>query len=623
MKTSLTVVDLYASAREIKSLVGRRVENIYTTSSGYLFKFSGGVYLTVNEARASLTGTVGERDYRGAETLRGLIRDERLTDIYLPRFDKLLVLKFGDVELVAELLRPFNLIAVRDGKVIWLDHYYRGKDREVKAGAPYTPPPMPYVDPLARAEEAAEVLRRAQDVKKALSRELGLGPEVAEEIYARSSGDAEAALRALRDLVEEVSGGQLRPTVYTAGGVPVTVTPVKYISVRAESEEEYDAFWKALDRYFADVELRKAVELKTAELKAKKAKLEQSIAKLRGEIQEYRKRSEELYSLAKTMLSLKYELEEAIRAILRNEEVGASIRILDVNRANKEAVLEHSGLRFKLRLDRPVGRQIEEVFEEAKDYARRAAKAEEALKRLEEELARVEDERAEAERAVAERVRKAAERAWFEKFRWFLALGRVPAIGGRDASQNEAAVRRYLKDDYLFFHADVPGASAVVAKPTQDEAALLELAQFAASYSRAWRAGIHAVDVFYVPGRQVSKQPPSGEYLARGSFMIYGSKSYIRHVRLELAVGMRDDGGVRRIVAAPPKSIAALAERYVVVTPGSGEKSRVAKEIARRWKAEQLIDEIIAALPGPSTIGEWGSGQPMGWDEIKAAFSTW
>jgi predicted ribosome quality control (RQC) complex YloA/Tae2 family protein len=623
VKTSLTVVDLYASAREIKSLVGRRVENIYTTSSGYLFKFSGGVYLTVNEARASLTGTVGERDYRGAETLRGLIRDERLTDVYLPRFDKLLVLKFGDVELVAELLRPFNLIAVRDGKVIWLDHYYRGKDREVKAGAPYTPPPMPYVDPLARAEEAAEVLRRAQDVKKALSRELGLGPEVAEEIYARSSGDAEAALRALRDLVEEVSGGQLRPTVYMAGGVPVTVTPVKYISVRAESEEEYDAFWKALDRYFADVELRKAVELKTAELKAKKAKLEQSIAKLRGEIQEYRKRSEELYSLAKTMLSLKYELEEAIRAILRNEEVGASIRILDVNRANKEAVLEHSGLRFKLRLDRPVGRQIEEVFEEAKDYARRAAKAEEALKRLEEELAQVEGERAEAERAVAERVRKAAERAWFEKFRWFLALGRVPAIGGRDASQNEAAVRRYLKDDYLFFHADVPGASAVVAKPTQDEAALLELAQFAASYSRAWRAGIHAVDVFYVPGRQVSKQPPSGEYLARGSFMIYGSKSYIRHVRLELAVGMRDDGGVRRIVAAPPKSIAALAERYVVVTPGSGEKSRVAKEIARRWKAEQLIDEIIAALPGPSTIGEWGSGQPMGWDEIKAAFSTW
>ncbi|AEA13381.1 hypothetical protein TUZN_1922 [Thermoproteus uzoniensis 768-20] len=623
MKTSLTVVDLYASAREIKSLVGRRVENIYTTSSGYLFKFSGGVYLTVNEARASLTGTVGERDYRGAETLRGLIRDERLTDVYLPRFDKLLVLKFSDVELVAELLRPFNLIAVRDGKVVWLDHHYRGKDREVKAGAPYTPPPMPYVDPLARAEEAAEVLRRAQDVKRALSRELGLGPEVAEEVYARSSGDAEAALRALRDLVEEVSSGQLRPTVYMAGGVPVTVTPVKYISVRAELEEEYDAFWKALDRYFADVELRKAVELKTAELKAKKAKLEQSIAKLRGEIQEYRKRSEELYSLAKTMLSLKYELEEAMQAILRNEEIGASIRILDVNRTSKEAVLEHSGLRFKLRLDRPVGRQIEEVFEEAKDYARRAAKAEEALKRLEEELARVESERAEAERAVAERVRKAAERAWFEKFRWFLALGRVPAIGGRDASQNEAAVRRYLKDDYLFFHADVPGASAVVAKPTQDEAALLELAQFAASYSRAWRAGIHAVDVFYVPGRQVSKQPPSGEYLARGSFMIYGSKNYIRHVRLELAVGVRDDGGVRRIVAAPPKSIAALAERYVVVTPGSGEKSRVAKEIARRWKAEQLIDEIIAALPGPSTIGEWGSGQPMGWDEIKAAFSTW
>lgn len=623
MKTSLTVIDLYASAREIAGLVGRRVENIYTVSSGYLFKFSGGIYLIVNEARASLTGMIGERDSRGAETLRGLIRDEKLTDVYLPRFDKVLVLKFGGVELIAELLKPFNLIAVRDGRVVWLYRRYRGKDREVKAGAPYTPPPMPYVDPLAKAEEAVEVLRKAHDVKKALSRELGLGPEVAEEVYARSSGDAENALRALRDLVEEVSRGQLRPTVYIAGGVPVTVAPVKYISIKADLEEEYDAFWKALDRYFADVELRKAVELKTAGLKAKKAKLEQSIAKLRSEIQEYRRRSEELYSLAKTLLSLKYELEEAIQMVLRNESRESSIRILDVNRANREITAEYSGQRFKLRLDRPVGRQIEDMFEEAKDYARKAAKAEEVLKRLEEELAQVEGEHAEAEREVMERMRRAAERAWFEKFRWFLALGRVPAIGGRDASQNEAAVRRYLKEDYLFFHADVPGASAVVAKPTQDEAALLELAQFAASYSRAWRAGIHAVDVFYVSGRQVSKQPPSGEYLARGSFMIYGSKNYIRHVRLELAVGVRDDGGVRRVVAAPPKSIAALAERYVVITPGSGEKSRVAKEIARRWKAEQLVDDLIAALPGPSAIGEWGSGQPIGWDEIKAAFSTW
>ncbi|MEZ0249212.1 MAG: ribosome rescue protein RqcH [Thermoproteus sp.] len=623
MKTSLTIIDLYASAREIRGLVGRRVENIYTIPSGYLFKFSGGAYLLINEARASLTGVLGERDYRGAETLRGLIRDDKLTGVEVPRFDKTLYLKFGGVTLIAELLRPFNLIAVRDGKIVWVDRYYRGKDREVKVGVPYTPPPMPYIDPLARGDEALEALRRSADVRKSLARDLGLGPEVAEEVYARASGDVDEALRALKGLVEEVTNGPLSPTVYFSDGSPVTVTPVRYVSIKADVEEKHDTFWKALDRYFGDLELKKAVEAKTAELKAKKARLEQSLAKLRGEIEEYRKRGEELYSLARFVLSLKYELEELLQALTSNREVETSIRIVDVNRANKEVVLEHSGVKFKLRLDRPVGRQIEALFEEAKEYTRKAHKAEETYRKLEEELKRITDESAEVERAIAERMRKTAERAWFEKYRWLLALGRTPALGGRDASQNESLVRKYLKEDYLFFHADVPGASAVVAKPTGDEMEILEIAQFAASYSRAWKIGVHALDVFYVLGGQVSKQAPAGEYLARGSFMIYGSRNYVRHVRLELAVGIRDDGGIKRVVAAPPRSITLLAERYAVLTPGTVEKSKTAKELARRWKAEALIDEIIAALPGPSSVQEWGSGTPISWDEIKAAFSAW
>ncbi len=624
MKTSLTVIDLYASAREIKGLLGKRVENIYTSPSGYLFKFSGGVYLIINEARASLTGVVGERDYRGAETLRGLIRDEKLIDVVMPRFDKLLVLKFGDVELVAELLRPFNLIAVRGGKVVWLDHYYKGKDREVKVGAPYVPPPMPYIDPLRQREAALEALGRASDVRKSLSRELGLGPEVAEEVLARASDrNAENILKALYSLVDEVLEGELRPTVYFSGGRPLTATPVRYLSIKAEAEETYDAFWKALDRYFSDLEIRKVVERKTVGIDAKKARLEQSIEKLRKEIAEYRERSEELYSLARTLLSLKYELEGVVNALLSNREIETSIRILDVNKANKEVLMEYSGLRFSLRLDRPVGKQIEALFEEAKDYARRARKAEDVLRKMEEELAKLEVERVEAERMAIEQVKRAVERAWFERYRWFLAMGEIPVLGGRDASQNESLVRRYLKEDYLFFHADIPGASAVIAKPTNDELMLLEVARFAASYSRAWKAGIHAVDVFYVPGRQVSKQPPSGEYLAKGSFMIYGSKNYVRNVRLELAIGIREDGGVKRVVTAPAKSIQRLAEKYVVLTPGSLDKSKVAKDLSKRWKAEQLIDEIMAALPGPSNVQEWGSGNPIPWDEIKAKFSTW
>lgn len=623
MKTSLTVVDLYASAREIGGLVGKRVENIYTSPQGYLFKFSGGIYVIINEARISITGFVGQRDFKGAETLRGLIRDSKLIEARVPRFDKVLILRFDEVELVAELVKPFNLIAVRGGEVVWLDHYYRGKDREVKVGAAYTPPPMPYVDPLADADRALGVLKAAADIKKALIKELGLGPEVAEEVYARGGGDPEGALEALRSLIREVREGRLAPAVYFAAGEPLTVTPVEYISVKYEEREDFDAFWKALDKYFIELELKRAIGARTEGIRAEKAKLKQSVAKLRAEADEYRRRNEELRLLAKLLLDHKYELEEAL-GLLRRGETPQSIRILYVDKKRREAEIELSGARARLSYEKPIGKQIEALFEEARELSRKAQRAEEAIVKLEGELSKLEEAQRAAEREVEESVRRAAAKAWFEKYRWTTTSGRTPAIGGRDASQNEALVRKHLRDDHFFIHADIPGAAVVVAKPTEDPLELLELAQFAASYSRGWKAGIHSLDVFYVPGRQVSKQPPSGEYLARGSFMVYGAKNYVRHVRLELAVGVRDDEGVKRIVVAPPRSITLLAQRYAVLAPGNLDKNKVAKELAKRWQLPSyMLDELVAALPGPSSIGYYGKGDPLPWDQIKAIFAEW
>ncbi|MFB6490240.1 MAG: ribosome rescue protein RqcH [Thermoproteus sp. AZ2] len=620
MKTSLTVIDLYASAREIGGLIGRRVENIYAAPSGYLLKFAGGFYVVINESRASITGVVGQKTYKGAETLRGLIRDSRLTAVEVPRFDKILLLRFEDVELITELLRPFNLIAVRGGKVVWVDRYYRGKDREVKPGAPYAPPPMPYVDPLARPSEALERLKAAQDVKRALIRELGLGPEVAEEVYARGGGDAEASLKALHGLVKEVREGELSPTIYLAGGGPITTTPVEYISVRYEAKERVEAFWKALDKYFAELEIRRALEQQTEEVEAERARLAQSLEKLRKEAEEYKKRAEELRARAKALLDAKYEVEETLERL----EGRGRIRILNVDKRARKVFVECCGAQYELSYAEPLGRQIEAMFEEAKELLRKAQRAEEAAARLSQELERLEAERRAAEESIRASIRRAAERSWFEKFRWTLTSRRTPALGGRDASQNEALVKRYLKEDYLFIHADIPGASAVVAKPAADELELLELAQFAASYSRAWKAGIHALDVFWVPGRQVSKKPPSGEYLAKGSFMVYGSKNWVRHVRLEIAVGYRSDGDVVRIVAASPKSIALLAEKYAVLTPGSGEKSRTAKELGKRWGLPQYsLDELMGALPGPAEVEEYGEGAPIPWEEVESAFAEW
>ncbi|MCI4446921.1 MAG: NFACT family protein, partial [Pyrobaculum sp.] len=140
MKRVMTAFDLLASVAEMGNVVGNKVENIYRTEVGFLFKLSS-AYLVATRHRVSLTGVIPEKSHEGAETLRGLFRDERLTAVSMPRFDRIVELAFSSGRLVVELLEPFNIIAVREGKVVWLLHSYRGKDREVRPGLPYAYPP--------------------------------------------------------------------------------------------------------------------------------------------------------------------------------------------------------------------------------------------------------------------------------------------------------------------------------------------------------------------------------------------------------------------------------------------------------------------------------------------------
>jgi len=65
-----------------------------------------------------------------------------------------------------------------------------------------------------------------------------------------------------------------------------------------------------------------------------------------------------------------------------------------------------------------------------------------------------------------------------------------------------------------------------------------EAADFVASYSRAWKETWGIVDVFYVKPSQVSKSPPSGEYLPKGSFIISGKKNFIKNAKTELAIAL-------------------------------------------------------------------------------------
>ena len=190
-------------------------------------------------------------------------------------------------------------------------------------------------------------------------------------------------------------------------------------------------------------------------------------------------------------------------------------------------------------------------------------------------------------------------------------------IGGRDATTNEILIKRHMEPHDVVFHADILGAPFVLVKtegkkPT--EQTMREAAQLAASYSRAWREAMGAVDAYWVSPEQVSKSPPPGHYLKKGSFIIQGLRNYIRHIPLQAAIGIKKENEHPIVIGGPPEAIVKQTNVYVKIVPGEQPSSDLAKQIRnslakqapQRMRAEVFeipVDEIQRFIPsGKGTI---------------------
>jgi hypothetical protein len=161
-------------------------------------------------------------------------------------------------------------------------------------------------------------------------------------------------------------------------------------------------------------------------------------------------------------------------------------------------------------------------------------------------------------------------------------------LGGRDASQNEELVKKYMAGGDLFVHADVHGASVVIVKGTTGH--MDEVAQFAASFSGAWRSGHFSADVYSVLPPQVSKTPESGEFVSRGSFIVRGERTWYRNVPLSVGIGLMLEPHAA-VIGGPPSAIRKRCRAYNELRPGQFEPNDIAKKILRLLKGKLSADE--------------------------------
>ena len=110
---------------------------------------------------------------------------------------------------------------------------------------------------------------------------------------------------------------------------------------------------------------------------------------------------------------------------------------------------------------------------------------------------------------------------------------------------------------------------------------------------------LSALNVYWVNPDQVSKTPPSGQFLKKGSFMIRGSKNFVRGVPLQVAIGVETGGEEIRVVGGPVDAIAHQTDAYVEVVPGEQKSSQLAKKIRHQLstKVSEDLKRSITAIP--------------------------
>ena len=252
-------------------------------------------------------------------------------------------------------------------------------------------------------------------------------------------------------------------------------------------------------------------------------------------------------------------------------------------------------------------------------YRKRLADVTREIERINNEMNRIENEinslglEIESEK-VSTRLRILRKREWYEKFHWMITSSGFLVLGGKDASQNILLIRKFVEDNDIVMHADIHGGSAVVIKTggkQVDENTIREAAVLAACYSKAWKSGLHAIDVFWVWGSQVSLSPPSGQYLPHGGFMVYGKKNYIKNVELKLAIGLEiNKECTLRIVVGPESVVANKAKIYFVIIPGELKVEEVVEAFINELRNRGLgvianaidMNELKTKVPGKSKI---------------------
>ncbi|GEM_PF-914248 len=630
-KTALSALDFAAVVCELNQVLPARVNAVHgihdraialelyrqpTGQMSLILDSSGFMFLTQAVSKTLVRNNFLEN----CSQLKGAwLREAEQLD-----FDRVVKLVFSNgCTLVLEVLGKGNLVLLSDEKIVSALSFFRVKDRVIEPGRVYIQPPA-RGRPLTECADLVE-----GSLIQALTRTFNCPAELYEEVLVElgihpSKPASEAGPELVSsvnqrclEIIAQVKTCRLNPNLVYLDDTAIDVHPISFKADSGKRLVEKSSFNQAVADYYEPLLSQRASQESTKTANEQVERLLASARKNRLMAQQHTREAEVLRALGDS-LSAHPELLEAILKAIRQKDIARAKEIMETLGLETQGV---SGARLTLKKgDSVVGldpRQnayagIGSIYDAAKELERKAQEAVRIAENLEKQAESLETNIS-AQRARFARL-AVLHRKWFERYKWFYTTEGVLVIAGKDASQNQAIVRRYSKPGYTALHADIQGAPLTLLMGEANERSLLEAAQFAASHSKAWTAGFTALDVFYADASKVSLTPPAGEFLPKGGVMFH-EKKYLKVVRLGLALGfVRLDGSEARVNAWP--QLSEYAPPILYIEPGEDDKNKVAEKILKILVSDSggfidyaktlRVDDILPLIPGPSKIRRVG-----------------
>lgn len=631
MKQEMRAFDVMAVVNEIQPLVGGYVDKIFQwDSNNVLIRvnmrnggkaelfFREGKWLYLTPERPDLP----DFPEPFAVHLRKVLTNARINSIRQVEFDRLVMIDLyrgEDYQIVIELFGNGNLLLVNSGKILNCLLSRRWRHREIRPGADYDLPPSKFNPLNADLNTFMEAVRSSTtDIVRTLATIINIGGQYAEEICLRtgieksrkvsdlSDSDLEEIFHALKSLINEINTDP-KPVIVFDGEEALDMTPIPLKQYERKRVEEYPTFSEALFNY---LQLKKEPD--------EDAALERLIRQLERQRESVAQRIREAEELTAAAESLYMHYQEVNEMLSRLREISrkagwdglrsyatSNETIKKLEPASHSVTLLVDGREITLDYELNIDANANILYERVKDLKEKARKAEEALRETE---VRIEKRKKGLEKEkTPDRVRP-TKQFWFERYKWFITTGGRLVLAGRDAKTNDQLVKKHLKPEDRYAHADIHGAPSVVIKEGSqaDEEELREACIFALCHSKAWNAGVREGSAYWVLPDQVSKQPQAGEFVPRGAFIIRGKRNYFHHLPLEMGVGEIEYQGERKIMCAPRNTAETLCKRLLVIVPGKTSKNEFSAMAARIFRVPE--EEISRILPpgGVEIIEERG-----------------